>query len=82
MGLLLQVEAFGWDFINSIVYSKEMGSWSPGTPSILDLNIGVNMETLKAKKVYKFVSVVQPPFLEWNETTSRSQFNFWLQQEP
>ena len=29
------------------------------------------METLKAKKVYKIVSVLKPLFMEWNETSSK-----------
>ena len=28
------------------------------------------MEIAGAKKIYKFVGVVKPPYIEWNETSS------------
>ena len=56
------------------LFSKEIGTWSPGLPSVLDLKFGTEIELFKAKKVYKIVSVLKPPFMEWNETTSMITF--------
>ena len=41
-------------------------------PPVFDLKNKMNeeMEMSKAKKIYKFVGVVQPPYIEWNEITS------------
>ena len=41
-------------------------------PPVFDLNSRMKeeMEMSRAKKIYKFVGVVQPPYIEWNEKTS------------
>ena len=48
-----------------------VGTWMPGVPSEFNFNAGMEdqISLFKAKKVYKIVSVIQPPFMQWNETT-------------
>ena len=48
-----------------------IGTWMPGVPSEFNFNAGMEdqISLFKAKKVYKIVSVIQPPFMQWNETT-------------
>ena len=43
----------------------------PGESSEFDFDSGMEAEIamFKAKRVYKIVSVIQPPFMQWNETT-------------
>ena len=42
-------------------------------PPVFDLTNAMEEEMKKssAKKIYKFVGVVQPPYIEWNENTSK-----------
>ena len=51
----------------------------PGVPSEFSFNAGMEdtISLFKAKKVYKIVSVEQPPFMLWNETTRKYQYIFW-----
>ena len=69
---------FSCRFPHCNLFSKEIGTWSPGLPSELDLNVGTEIELFKAKKVYKIVSVLKPPFIEWNETTSKITSSLFL----
>ena len=47
--------------------------WTAGVPS--DFSFDPMMEekvaSYSAKKVYRIVSVIQPPFMLWNETLSK-----------
>ena len=42
-------------------------------PSVMDFESGMEDEIamFKATRVYKIVSVIQPPFMQWNETTRK-----------
>jgi len=53
--------------------SSDVGTWMPGVPSEFSFNAGMEdqISLFKAKKVYKIVSVIQPPFMQWNETTQK-----------
>ena len=55
------------------MFSHDVGTWLAGVPSSFSFN-SADMEDMvtlfKAKKVYKVVSVIQPPFMQWNETKS------------
>ena len=53
------------------IFSMAVGTWMPGVPSEFNFNAGMEdqISLFKAKKVYKIVSVIQPPFMQWNETT-------------
>ena len=44
-----------------------------GIPSVMDFESGMEEEIamFKATRVYKIVSVIQPPFMQWNETIRR-----------
>ena len=50
-----------------------MGTWVAGIPT--DMKFEKEMENEiampKKKRVYKIVSVIQPPFINWNETTRK-----------
>ena len=48
-----------------------MGTWTAGVPAKMDFDIALFNE----KRVYKIVSVIQPPFMQWNETL-REETNF------
>lgn len=43
-------------------------------PPVFDLKntMKEEMEMSRAKKIYKFVGVVQPPYIEWNPNTSKT----------
>ena len=47
----------------------------PGNPSQFSFESGMEEELIlfKAKKVYRIVSVIQPPFMLWNETKRKNQ---------
>ena len=46
----------------------------PGNPSQFSFESGMEEELIlfKAKKVYRIVSVIQPPFMLWNETKRKN----------
>ena len=50
-----------------------MGTWTGGINSSLNF-LSAEMEekvaSIEAKKVYRVVAVMQPPFVFWNETKS------------
>ena len=50
-----------------------MGTWKAGIPAMMDFENGMENEIamFKATRVYKIVSVIQPPFMQWNETLSK-----------
>ena len=50
-----------------------------GMPSVMDFENGMEDEIamFKATRVYKIVSVIQPPFMQWNETL-RKKLNLYL----
>ena len=47
-----------------------MGTWVSGIPTKMEFEKGMENEIAmpKKKRVYKIVSVIQPPFMQWNET--------------
>ena len=52
-------------FYQDIVrFSSPVGTWTAGVPSEADFDVPLS----NAKKVYKIISVIQPPFMQWNET--------------
>ena len=54
--------------------SDKTGTWTAGVPSTWEWaskDLENKVAFFKAKKVYKVVSVVQPPFMQWNETKSK-----------
>ena len=56
-----------------LLFSNEVGTWKAGINSSFNF-ISPEMEEkvaiIQAKKVYKVVAVMQPPFIFWNETKS------------
>ena len=50
-----------------------MGTWVAGIPTDMKFEKGMENEIAmpKKKRVYKIVSVIQPPFINWNETTRK-----------
>ena len=50
-----------------------MGTWTAGVPAKMAFDIAL----FNAKRVYKIVTVIQPPFMQWNETL-REEKNFSL----
>ena len=50
-----------------------MGTWTAGVPAEMDFDVAL----FNANRVYKIVSVIQPPFMQWNETLSE-ETNFLL----
>ena len=44
--------------------------WMPGNPSSFAFEPGMEeaLTLFKAKQIYRIVSVIQPPFMMWNET--------------
>ena len=61
----------------SINFSDEVGTWMAGVPAEMSFNSGMEdkVKLFNAKKVYRIVTVQQPPFMRWNETT-RKILNF------
>ena len=51
----------------------------PGIPTEMEFEKGMENEIAmpKKKRVYKIVSVIQPPFMQWNETL-RKKLNLYL----
>ena len=51
-------------------FSIPVGTWVSGIPSEMVFEKGMEDEIAvpKKKRVYKIVSVIQPPFMQWNET--------------
>ena len=62
-------------FIKVFYHSQNVGMWMPGSPSQFSFESGMEEELIlfKAKKVYRIVSVIQPPFMLWNETKRKNQ---------
>ena len=63
--------------------SNTVGTWMSGIPSRMEFESGMEDEIVMNRKtiVYKIVSVIQPPFMQWNETLSKklkSDFNINL----
>ena len=54
-------------------HSSTLGTWRAGVPADMDFDIAM----LNAKRVYKIVTVIQPPFMQWNETL-RKETNCYL----
>ena len=52
-----------------------MGSWIAGVPSEFDFDPGMEDEIamFNTKRVYKIVSVIQQPFMQWNDTLGIDQ---------
>ena len=59
------------NYSSNYPFSTTVGSWNAGVPSEFDFDAGM----LKAKRVYKIVSFIQPPFMQWNETLSNDPAN-------
>ena len=55
-----------------------MGTWVSGIPTEMEFEKGMENEIAmpKKKRVYKIVTVIQPPFMQWNETERKVQINF------
>jgi len=55
----------------SLMESDEVGTWMAGVPAEMSFNSGMEdkVKLFNAKKVYRIVTVQQPPFMRWNETT-------------
>ena len=58
-----------------LFFSTPVGSWIAGEPSEFDFDPGMEDEIamFNTKRVYKIVSVIQPPFMQWNETLGKDQ---------
>ena len=52
---------------------EDLGTWSAGIPGKMMFKPGMEDEIIKfrAKTVYRVVTVIQPPFMMWNDTTSK-----------
>ena len=53
-----------------------MGTWVSGIPTKMEFEKGMENEIAmpampKKKRFYKIVSVIQPPFMQWNATSSK-----------
>ena len=57
--------------------SEEIGHWNAGLPSSFVFNSGMQdkISFWKSKSSFKVVTVLQAPFMMWNENTSN--FQFW-----
>ena len=55
------------------LFSTPLGTWVSGIPTEMEFEKGMENEIAmsKKKRVYKIVSVIQPPFMQWNETTRK-----------
>ena len=61
-------------------FSNAVGTWTAGIPSMMDFENGMEDEIamFKATRVYKIVSVIQPPFMQWNETTRKKLILYFV----
>ena len=59
--------------INFNLNREDIGTWTSGTPGTMKFKAGMEEKIVqfRAKTVYRVVTVVQPPFMLWNETTSK-----------
>ena len=55
------------------IFSSSVGTWRAGVPAEMDFDVAL----FNANRVYKIVAVIQPPFMQWNETL-REKTNFSL----
>ena len=56
-------------------FSSPLGTWIAGVPAEMDFDIAM----FNAKRVYKIVTVIQPPFIQWNETLRKeTNFSFFV----
>ena len=62
-------------FILNINFRTSVGSWTAGVPSEIDFDPGMEDEIamFNTKRVYKIVSVIQQPFMQWNDTLGIDQ---------
>ena len=60
---------------SAYIFRTEVGTWSSGIPGNMTFKPGMaeNIVKLRAKPLYKVVTVIKPPFMQWNETTSKFQ---------
>ena len=60
------------------VLSSPVGTWMSGIPSVMDFEEGMEHEIsmIKTSRVYKIVTVIQPPFMQWNETLRKKRSNY------
>ena len=56
--------------LTCIIFSTPLGTWVSGIPSEMKFENDMENEIAmpEKKRVYKIVSVIQPPFMQWNET--------------
>jgi len=56
-----------------IAKREDLGTWSAGIPGKIMFKPGMEDEIVKfrAKTVYRVVTVIQPPFMMWNDTTKK-----------
>ena len=61
------------------VLSSPVGTWMSGIPSVMDFEKGMEHEIsmIKTSRVYKIVTVIQPPFMQWNETLRKKRSNIY-----
>ena len=66
----------GYKFLNQDIsnpFSFPVGTWTAGVPTEMDFDVAL----FNANRVYKIVSVIQPPFMQWNKTL-REEANYSL----
>jgi len=58
---------------NTLMESEAVGMWHAGIPAEFSFEpmMEEKIALYKAKKVYRVVSVIQPPFMQWNETLKK-----------
>jgi len=52
---------------------QDVGTWTAGVPGEMKFKAGMEdaISQFRAKTVYRVVTVIQPPFMQWNETTKK-----------
>ena len=63
-----------------IIFSTPLGTWVSGIPTKMEFEKGMENEIAmpKKKRVYKIVSVIQPPFMQWNETLRKHKIQIYF----
>ena len=54
-------------------FRENVGTWTSGIPGTMNLEVGMEEKLVqhRAKKILRVVTVIQPPFIQWNVTTSK-----------
>ena len=53
------------------MFSKYIGSWMAGIPGEFSMSLESDLLEYRARKLWRVVTVQQPPFMEWNKTLGR-----------